>query len=688
VQSILQTVFKPLLDERERWVLWLPVFMGLGVALYFSGHAEPELWPAALAFGVLLIGTILARNTVFLPALLVALMVALGFCAAKLETIHMQQPVLKAPAEKRLVEGRVIGVDRLPEGYRLLLTEMLVDGLAKEETPRTARIKFPYGKKLPRVGAWISMTATLYPLSGPIEPGAFNFRRFAFYQGYGATGFAIGYWHYEKGPRPSFLQKAGIFFEKLRNTIGEKLRANDASRETAVAVALITGDQAAIPKGTLTSMRVSGISHILSVSGLHIAMVAGAVFFVLRALMALWPWMALHWPIKKIAAGFAMAAAVFYTLMCAAPVPAVRSMLMTGLVLLAVMVDRRALSMRLVAFAAFICLLFSPAALLDVSFQLSFGAVIALVAAFEKQENALFRRFMDESWWGKIGFYVVGSILTSLIASAATMPFILYYFQQVNWYGVLTNLVAVPLSSFIIMPAAVAAVLMMPFGLEEGPLWVMREGIRVMLKSADAVSMFPGAVTYHPAMGFGFLLLVALGGLWLCLWRRNWRWIGLVPVVVGTLGFLATPRPDLRVADDGITLALRVGDQTIVRAKALDEFEVDVWRQRDGLNRPKPLNWFNVADGGGKGAFKCVEYDCIYAWQDTRFVFPMSDEAIAAACSEGDVIIGRLAESACPGKIVINREVTARKGSHAFYFSDEGLKIKTAMDGKNRRPWE
>jgi competence protein ComEC len=688
VQSILQTVFKPLLDERERWVLWLPVFMGLGVALYFTGHAEPDLWPASLAFGVLLISAILARNTAFLPALLVLLMIATGFCAAKLETFYMQQPMLKAPAEKRLVQGRVIGADRLPEGYRLLLKDISVEGLAAGDTPKVARIKFLYGNKLPRVGAWINMTATLYPLSGPIEPGAFNFRRFAFFQGYGATGFAIGYWKYQKGARADFIQKTGYFFEKLRNGIADKLHTHDDSRETAVAVALITGDQAAIPKGTLEAMRISGISHILSVSGLHIAMVAGAVFFVLRALMALWPWMALHWPIKKIAAGFAMAAAVFYTLMCAAPVPAVRSMLMTGLVLLAVMVDRRAVSMRLVSFAAFICLLFSPAALLDVSFQLSFAAVMALVAAFEKQENALFRRFMDESWWGKIVFYVVGSALTSLIASAATMPFILYYFQQVNWYGVLTNLIAVPLSSFIIMPAAVAAVLLIPFGWEAGPLWVMREGIQIMLKSAEAVSMFPGAVTYHPAMDLPFLLLVAVGGLWLCLWRKNWRWIGLVPVLVGTLGFMATPRPDLRVADDGITLALRAEGDLIVRAKDLDEFEVDVWRQRDGLNKPRPLSWFDVADSGGKGAFRCVEYDCRYERQGTRFVFPMTEEAVAGACAQGDVIIGRLAESACPGKIVINREVTARKGSHAFYFSDEGLKIKTATDGKSKRPWE
>ncbi|MBI3418973.1 MAG: ComEC/Rec2 family competence protein [Proteobacteria bacterium] len=680
------------LEERERWLLWLPVFMGLGVALYFTGHVEPPLWPAPALSIVLLAAAIFLRHTAFLPVLLVLLMVALGFSAAKLETLVVAQPMLHEDLKNVDVQGRVVSLSHLDEGYRILVAQPQVSGLAPEKTPSYLRVKFIHSTKLPRLGSWVTFKAMLFPLSGPIEPGAFNFRRFAFFSDYGGTGFALGYWRYADGPPPSLMQEIALFFERLRVEMARKIRAHDDSRETAVAVALVNGDQAGIPKGTLTAMRISGISHILSVSGLHIAMVAGAVFFALRALMALWPWLALHWPIKKIAAGAALLAAVFYTLICAAPVPAVRSTLMTGLVLLAMMVDRRALSMRLVAFAAFVCLLVSPASMLDVSFQMSFAAVTALIAAFEHRENALLNAFKGQSWLGRIGFYLAGSVLTSLVASAATAPFILYYFQQVNWYGVLTNLIAVPLSSFIIMPAGVVAVLLMPFGWEAGPLWVMREGIHWMLKSAEWVATFPGSVTYHPAMDFGFLLAVTAGGLWLCLWQNRWRFLSAVPLLVGTLGFLFTIRPDVLIAEDGITLAARAADgNLIVRAEHLDDFEVNAWRQRDGhqgVNGPYPLDWFEVAKKGGEGPLSCTGYDCVYTKAGHAIAFPMSDAAIAAACGQGEVIVAALVESACLGKTVINRDVTHAKGSHAIYISEQGLRIQTALDEKNKRLWE
>ncbi len=678
------------LDERERWSLWLPVFMGLGIALYFMGPAEPPLWPALAGVGVLAALAILFRHSLALAAILAALMVMLGFAAAKIETDLMRQAMLEAPVEAKLVKGRVMAISRLDEGYRSRLENVSVEGLAPRQTPQAIHLKFRFSTKLPRLGSMINVKATLFPLSGPVEPGAFNFRRFAYFQGYGATGFALGYWHYEPRDTPGFLQRVALFFETIRNTIRENLIAHEAGRDTAVAVAMITGDQAAIPKGTLQAMRVSGISHILSVSGLHIAMVAGVVFFTLRALMALWPWMALHWPIKKIAAFAALVTAVLYTLMCAAPVPAVRAMLMSGLVLLAIMVDRRALSMRLVSFAAFLCLLFSPSALLDVSFQLSFGAVIALIAAFEAKENALWQRFRSKSWLGKIWFYIVASVYTSLIASAATAPFILYYFQQVNWYGVLTNLIAVPLSSFIIMPAAIAAVLLMPFGWESPALWVMREGIGVMLKSAEWVSLLPGAATHHPAMTFGFLIAIALGGLWLCLWNRRWCYLGLIPLVIGACGFLLTPRPDVLVAQDGVTVAVRLADgNRIVRAKNMDDFDVKVWRQRDGMqgpNAPAPVNWFEAAQKDGEGPLLCTGYDCVYVKNGARIVFPMSDTGMASSCAQANVVVGVVAQ--CADKPTINRAVTALKGSHALYVKNGAVKIKTAIDGVNKRPWE
>ncbi len=690
--ALSRIIIGPFLEERARWLLWLPVFMGFGIAFYFALPFEPVLWPALAATAAALLAALALRNSFLLPLLVALLVAALGFTVVKLEADAFRQPMLREILSARMIKGRVTGITHLPKGYRLMLSGVRIADYPAEKTPLRMRVKFTHSTKLPRPGAWIDAKAILYPLSGPIEPGAFNFRRYAYFQGYGATGFALGYWHYAKGPPPSFWERVGIFFEKIRLHIARTFREYDESRETAVAVALVTGDQAGIGKGTLAAMRISGISHILSVSGLHIAMVAGIVFFTLRALMALWPWLALHAPIKKIAAGAAIAVAVFYTLICGAPVPAVRSMLMAGIVLLAVMVDRRAASMRLVALAAFFCLLFAPASLLDVSFQLSFAAVAALIAAYERREHDVLARFRSAGLAAKTGLYVAGSALTSLVASAATAPFILYYFQQVNWYGVITNLIAVPLSTFIIMPAGVLAVLATPFGLEEGPLYVMRGGITLMLESAEWVALLPGSVTYHPAAGFCFLLASGFGLLWLCIWQKRWRFLGLVPLAVGTLGFLFTPRPDVLIADDAVTVAVRAQDgNRIVRAKSMDEFDVDIWRARDGMqgvDAPAALNWFDIAEKGGQGALSCEGNDCIYALAGKRIAFPMTWAGLQAACREADIIVGAAPDEACPGKTIINKKTAEEKGSFAISADGSSVDITAARPNGLRRPWE
>jgi competence protein ComEC len=686
-------LLKDFLEERERWFLWLPVFMGLGIVLYFSWLAEPPFWAGALAIALCAVPVFLLRQSVWQPLALILLSIAIGHEAGQVETAFMAQPMVRETLEKRDIVGRVMVVEYLPEGYRLYLEDAQVEGLLKVETPRNLRIKVRYQDETPEPGSWVSLRASLFPLSGPLEPGGFDFRRYAFFQGYAATGYALSKWHEAEGPPPSIPQRMALFFENIRIFIQEKILETMQGRERAVAVALITGDQSSIDKNTLTAMRISGISHVLSVSGLHIALVAGIVFFTLRALMALIPWIALHWPIKKIAAAAALIAALFYTFMCAAPVPAVRSMLMSGMVLIAIMVDKRALSMRLVAFAALVCLLFAPSALLDPSFQLSFGAVIALIAAFEKNEFQLARFFMSEGIIGKIRLYLMGSIITSLVASFATAPIVLYHFQQVNWYGLATNLIAVPLSSFIIMPAAVVAVLAMPFGLQAWPLEVMNFGIHWMIESAAFFANLPGAATYHPAMPGYALPLIAFGGLWVCLWKRRWRFLGLISFMLGALSFLITPRPDVFVADDGITTAVRMEDGRLaVRAKNLEEFTIKSWVQRDGFardDREHLLNWFELAENGGQRRLSCQGMECIYRKNNKAVAFPVSETGARDFCGQADVVVMPYAASLCPNKPVINGARTRAEGMHTLRIRKNGsIALQSAKEADEKRPWD
>lgn len=682
---MLKAFFEPFLAEQNRWFLWAPVFLGFGIVLYFSLNEEPSLWPATGAALFFTLAGILLRHSLFLPMAVAGLLVTAGFGAAQFEAHMLRQPMLQEKKEKQTILGRVMVINHLPDGFRLWLTDVQAENLSQKETPRTVRIKFRYQEKIPKAGDWISVPAMLYPLSKPAETDAFDFRRYAYFHGYGATGFAAGGWRLAEGPKPTWRQATVLFFERIRSRINAALLGDNKSTESAIAAALISGDQSGIDAGALSVMRASGISHILSVSGLHIALVAGIVFFTLRALLALVPLLALSWPIKKIAAFFALGAALFYTFMCAAPVPAVRAMVMSGVILIAVLFDRRALSMRLIAFAALITLLFAPSALLDPSFQLSFGAVMALIAVYEKNEHALWERFQGKGLVGKAWYYLVGSIITSVVATLATAPIILFTFQQVTWYGVLTNLIAVPLSSFIIMPAGIMAVLAIPFGLEEWPLSIMKEGIAWMVAAARFVAALPGAVTTHPALPAIAMPLIAVGGLWLCLWQKRWRFLGVIPLLWGTLSFLVTPRPAILVADDGLTLAINMDDgKRAIRAENKEDFIIKTWLQRDGLG---PDGWrethniLDMAEKGGEGPLSCAGYNCIYTRGAVRVGLPMTKESAHDMCGKVELIVTPFEGTQCDSS-----KVLWSKGNAQAIWID-GQDVKTIGTRTEKRLW-
>lgn len=683
---IMMPITQTFLDERDRWFLWLPVFMGCGVGLYFTWPFEPPLWASVLGASVFIYAAFAARKHFAFYPLMAVLMFMLGHAAANIETLLAYQPMLHENVKASYVSGRVMVINHLPDGYRIWLDHVRIDGLAAEATPVRVRIKIKYQEEKPAPGQWVRVKAMLYPLSLPPEPGAFNFRQNGYFQGYGGTGFSLGKWYAANGPPPDIISAVLIFFEKVRTNINQYFLGKDKRHENAVAMALITGDQSGIDKGTLQSMRVAGISHILSVSGLHITLVAGIVFYALRFLLVLVPWVSMYWPIKKIAAFFALCAAVFYTLMCAAPVPAVRSMLMSAVLMLAIMTDRRALSMRLVAVAALITLIGSPSSLLDPSFQLSFAAVMALITAFEKNEHGNWLRFMQQGPLDKIGIYLGASVLTSLVATVATTPLILYHFQQMSWYGVLANLIAVPLSSFIIMPAAVAAVLLMPFNLQGLAIPIMQQGITWMLDSALWVSQLPGSVTYHPAFSLGFLLLSCAGGLWFCLMRQRWRWLGLAPFLIGGVGFLFTPRPEVLVADDGLTVAVRGMDgKRIIRTAEREDFTVRTWLQRDGQQDKFDFtNWFDVSDAGGGNGLMCENGNCRYDKGGWRVAFPANAQM---PCTGINVMVVGNTGLNCPAATTIDVGEAAIHGAYAIYMGKE-LKVRAALPNGPRRYWD
>ncbi len=311
-----------------------------------------------------------------------------------------------------------------------------------------------------------------------------------------------------------------------------------------IASALITGDRAAISDADEQALRDAGLAHVLAIAGLHMALVGGGLFWVLRALLAAFPSVALRYPIKKWAATAALGAARSFYLMISAAVKhlpgSTRAFVMLAMMLFAILVDRPALSMRSLALAATVILLLGPESLIEPGFQMSFAAVVGLIAVAEWEQARTRVETFGPRRFAHIRRYIRGIATTSLVGSIATVPFAIYHFDRATHYAVLGNLLAMPIMGFIAMPAAALSVFLMPFGLDAWPLRVLGFGIEIMLAMGRWVSALPGAVSVMPAWPVGALVLVSLGGLWIGLWRRRWRWLGFAPMLLGiAIAYLA-----------------------------------------------------------------------------------------------------------------------------------------------------
>ena len=704
--------------ERERWALWLPVGIGAGVAGYFALPFEPDNAPGLIALAVALglgcLGLRMLRAQGRGEALVICAFLigapAVGFSAAKYQSDAAAAPVILKRLGPVKVMGRIEMVEPALKGPRVTIAVYAIDRLEAAATPRRVRLRLrprllADGERDLVPGAGITILAMLLPPPGPAVPGGFDFARAAWFDGIGGVGFALRAPEIAP-PGAPVPEGAGGPMEKfftavagLRRQIFSRITGILPGASGGIAAALMTGERGAIPEPTLEAVRAAGLAHLLAISGLHIGLVTGILFFGLRALLALIPRLALNWPIKKWAAGAALFGALAYLLLTGATVPTQRAFLMAALVLGAVMVDRAALNMRLVAFAAVAVLLFSPESLTGPSFQMSFAAVGALIAGYEVLRRPLSRLAGKRGIGRRVLVYVAGVGLTTLIAGLATAPFALYHFNRFAVFGLAANLGAVPLTAFWIMPAATLAYLLMPFGLEAWALEPMGWGIDAVIAIADTIARQPGASFYVPTLPVWGLVLIALGGLWLILWRRPWRLAGLAGVAAGLASLAFVPPPDLLISGDGHTLAVRKADGTLVFAGGKgSKFQRQVWLRRSGLAAEQaPVRNRHRRRSSGlsalkdRGALSCDPLACV-AHIRGRMVSVIHNPAAAREdCPQADLVIAltTLYRFPCRGPAhIITRLRLARAGTHAVWFADDGtIRVETVAGRRGRRPW-
>jgi competence protein ComEC len=671
------------LAERERWPLWLPVLLGTGIGVYFSLSVEPPpLFGAALLGLALALLAVAWRGAARLPAIAL-LALALGFAAAQFQTWRVAAPVLGRRLGPVTVEGGLLAIDPLPEGTRLLIAPSRVDRLADPQLPARIRVRLrgEAGGLLP--GDRVALRAILLPPPAPALPGAYDFQRRAWFDRIGAVGFALGQ-AAALPPLPgesrSMLAAA---IETLRAGVTARIRSALPDRDGAIAAAIIAGETHAIPPADAGAFRDAGLAHILVIAGLHMGMVAGICFFALRAFFALIPALALRFPTKKWSALGALAAVFGYMLLSGATVSSRRAFVMTGLALFAVLVDRLSLSARAVAIAAAAILLMTPESAAGPSFQMSFAAVACLVAFWEAMRVPLSAWHRDAGFVGRAGLYLVAIAFTTLVTTVATAPFTVYHFNRFPLYSIIANALAVPITGFWVMPWAIVSLLLMPLGLEAWALAPMAQGIAAIVAIAHWVTSWPGAVMTLPSPSAASLAAAGFGGVWLCLWIRPWRFLGLAPLALGLLGIFLGRPPDLVISADAREIALRAGDGSYL--PSVSKAFAEAWTRRAAA----PLGPAWPQNGSlAEGALSCDAMGCVYRARGRLVALIRDGAALAEDCATADLVVSPVAaHRACRGAQIIDRIDTLRQGGHAVWLSPESIRIETVRQWQGDRPW-
>ncbi len=661
--------------ERGRFVPWLSVCMGAGVVAYFDLRAEPNAWAGVAAVLSALLACIVGWRLPMARALgLAGLFTALGFLSGQAATWRAL-PMEPLPTRAVVLTGTVRGVDMLPEGRRVTLSDVRLEPDAPP-LARLVRVRL-HRLDMAAMGAGdrVRVRALVRPPSSPAFPGAWDLQRDAFFSGLGGSGYALN---------PSeVLERApprgvAATLHGVRDWIAGRAMAGLPGPAGAVAATLLTGTTAAIPPRDREAFRDSGLAHLLAVAGLHIGIVMGVAMGTTRLLLALSEHAALHWPTKAIAAGAALVVGGVYLLLTGAHLPIMRSFAMACLVTLGLVLGRRALSLRGLALAAVAVMLLSPNEVVGASFGMSFSAVLALIAGYEAM-RPLLARLYGGGWGRRIVSHVVALVLTSLLAGTASAPFGAYHFGHFQLYFIIANVAAVPLTAFWVMPLGLVALLLMPLGLEPLALTPMGWGIDGILWIGRTVSAWPSATLPVPHMPAWGLCVFSLGLAWLGLWRSRLRIAGVPVMLAGLLSPLAAPAPDILVSSEARLIAIRADRYYLMSQTGASKFVRDAWQNQLAAGPLLPLQTGEPAS---------CDADACRIQRGGHQALILRSRA-RPDCAGIDLLVSaEPARDECPAGIpYVDRFSVWRDGATAIWLTGTAPRILSDRAYRGDRPW-
>jgi competence protein ComEC len=659
--------------QRGRLFLWLPVMLGLGVSLYFAAPLEPDqmfyvILTIVSAMSVVILVFIPAY---YAPPFTIVLMVSVGVLSAGYRAHSVAAPVLNFRYYGP-VEGRVVKIDRsASEAVRLTLDQVVLKNMQPNRTPSRVRVSLHGDQEYitPEPGLRVALTGHLSPPPSAADPTGFNFQRMAWFDQLGAVGYTRVP-VLRAGPTDDGLSLA---IHRLRQKLSLGLQSRIAGQAGAFAAAILTGDRSGISAQTAENLRASNLSHLLAISGLHMGLLTGAVFAAIRAILSLIPFAFFYLPIKKIAAVCALIAGALYLALSGWNVATERAYIMVSMMFIAVLFDRQAISLRAVAMAALLILLIRPEVLPEPGFQMSFAATTALVGVF-----TIVRRLNLMARWPRWLNGAVTVVLSSAVAGIATAPVAAAHFNRIADFGLIANVISVPVMGAVVMPAAVLAAVLAPLGLQNLPLMVMEPAIRWVLYVADRVAGIDGAVTWIASPPPQSLPLIALGGIFVVLWRGRSQLLGLFPVLFGFVLWASAERPNLLVSSDGGLVGRMTAEGRALSKASGGRFAALSWLENDGDSPdqraaaarnmpPLDLSGIRIAHVTGRG------------WQQNA----------KAACTTHDVVIvnKRWEDDWSSDCFMFDLSYLEESGALSFVAKDDSVVVSTALGAAGVRLW-
>jgi len=662
--------------QEARALLWAPLFLISGNWIYFALSTEPSITlTASLAVAAVILFVLGRRHIVFLLAALVLI----GFCATKFRADMVATPVLRGSTNGVIIGGYVADYDNKYNGARqLVVTVEEQTGIPEDEIPKRVKVYATDAKDL-QIGDYITFEAYLTPLPRPVQPGGFDYGRMLYFESIGAAGRMIGAPSLEPRHVPWQFEYRRVF-RALRTAISNRITAVIPGAVGHLADSMVSGERSGIPPEMNQSLQISGLAHIISISGLHMSMVAGGVYWAVRALLALIPFIALRFPIKKIAAVAALIVGLIYTLLADSGSATERSYLMIAVMFTAILFDRRALSLRNLAIAAILILLVTPEESVGASFQMSFLAVLGIAGLAEWQRN---RPHADHvpTRFEKIRHVIGAAALTTLVASSASTIAAAYHFDRLSPYGILANGLTMPVSELLVMPPALVAVLLMPFGLEYYPLKVMQWGLTITMQVSDWISHFPLANIMVAKPFLPGILLLALAAAMIAIGGKGLRLAGLAVALIGIAVASYHNRPTILIEDRAANVAILNADGNYVLASEANRFVSSKWLLGNGEN-------VTPHDASQREGWDCNTGECFTSLAPMSLSYLHEKSGNGVYCPNTQIIIADMPlHHQCKARLVIDRIDVWKNGAYAISFNDGRYELHTSRAEQGNRPW-